>query len=364
MTPNSNHPDANEMGLVNYYYNKFTQIPLKKLISQYDQIELDIIEDMRLSIADVLRQIGFVPHANVFVKEDFICRFVLDILKGQRSLVVTFQVSPTKGVPKCEEREVNGFGLIRRVIVEGMLPFKAREIRQICNCLATRLIAAYAALETAFIQKYEDIDRSVFRNLYGLLETHLKTRGKEHLIGRVWFFIAEDDVGFFYFDVGILRKVMQHYKKQQQGEYSPFELTVWIMSEPLPFEKTLSIETMRQGKPLDLVWSKARFIDEAPKTFLAELFLYSSDSYTAYVCCKCRGFYLSITFPTDIAKDVLKELDAIQGSLDTNFQRGIRQWSPYVRAVKRLSLLSDESRVARFIGTILGKAASELIKGN
>jgi hypothetical protein len=345
------------------YYDSFVLYPINKLIKNQSQIELDLIDDLRNTICNLLVKNGYKKLDDIrYSKNKNIYTILIDFTKGQRSLIITLQnLFYDKKAISIEEK-IENFGLIRSFIIQSDDCFPKILFDEIVHKLKNQIIEAYTALENAFLNNYKELDKCVFNNLYSCLKTRLFTNNISHLFGRCWFFISEEDIGYLYFDEEVRRKVINYYKNHQDNIYSPFELTVWIMSEPLPFKKTLAFESFRQKKPLSLSWEKARFISEAPKIFLAEVLLYKSQEYTAYIIANYRGYYLSITFPSNMLNQILPEIEILKHSLSQHFKNGIKKWSPYLKIVKSISTLPKTQRITDIVGTIIGKAAAEFIK--
>lgn len=352
------------------YYDRFAQYPIKKLITDYYQIELNLINDVKDNVTVLLKEAGYVKKAgyenegDLYLKNNMIYRVDISMVKGERTLLVKIDTTPSNHKIRTMEAQINHFGLFRKILLLSSPRLPIYLTTKILDILKAQILEAYIALEKSLINNYEDLSRYVFRNLYGCLETHLAVTNKPHLFGRIWFAIADEKLLFFYFDIATLRKVIEHYKNKnnQDSSLSPFELTIWIMSQPLPFAKTLSFESLKQHKPKSLSWSKVRYMGDAPRTLLAEILLYSSDEYTTYVCCECRGYYLAISFPTPIAKEILPELETLKESLKIHFQNGLKHWSPYFKIVKNLSQITEPLELASVAGTIFGRAAAEFLK--
>jgi len=345
-------------------YQKWSEWPLQKLIQSYRQIEIDLLRSLTSHLLALLSEERFRVEGELLVRDDTVWRLSLGMIEKGRVLCASLRMLQDHGSAVLAESPVSHFGLIRRVVVQGEAPIGALTVERICDSLSSRVIGVYTALEAAFRNGHAELEDLVFRPLYGVLKTHLAVQGKEHLYGRIWFFIAEPKQGFFYFDADVLGRVIDHYKSNQQSDLSPFELTVWLMSEPLPFEKTLSIDSLRAEEPLSLEWAKARFIRDAPRVLLAEIFLYDSNEYTAYVCAHCRRFYLSITYPTSIAHQIKPELPVLSAMLEQQFKSCVSQWSPYVRVMRRIRTTGQDNRVASLIGTVVGSALREFMSNS
>jgi hypothetical protein len=352
-------------GMVNsssHYLRRFLDLPITELVCSRDSIEISLRDDLRETLAEILLKNDFHRSHNTYSNGECHVQMCEDFQLGIRTfrLIVRDLV---KGVTApMVEATLAEFGLIRTIVLEfpenlGIDPHEA-VLR-----LRDQLAAASMALEQAFIGNSIHLKRMVFNNLYSCMEHRCRTSNKSHLIGRYWLFIAEEDVGFYYFDEKTIRMVVDYYKSHQESFHSPLELSCRIMTAPLPFQKSLAIESWRAGKALSLRWEKARYIAEATDIFEAEHALYESTEYTAYTLAEKRGFFLAFTCPTDIEKELLPEVEAIRDLLEIYFGEGLQYWSPYLKIIKEIPCAERGGAIVEFLGSVIGKGIAEFIKG-
>jgi hypothetical protein len=134
------------------------------------------------------------------------------------------------------------------------------------------------------------------------------------------------------------------------------------MTAPLPFDKSLGIQAFEAKKHLHLAWASVDYIGDAPQIFEAEVALFASKSFSSYTPCERRGFFLTIACPSESADEVMPEVQAIGSQLCHYFEEGLREWSPYVRVIKRVAEAVDGSSVAQFIGGVIGSAGATWFK--
>lgn len=140
------------------------------------------------------------------------------------------------------------------------------------------------------------------------------------------------------------------------------------MSSPLPFEKSLSFESLRQPqpKPVSLPWLETKYVEEAYRILTSEQWLYKSKSPTVYsIAGKIDGkksYCLSIAFPTDIKGAMLPEIENAKDKFQEIFLKGIRRWSPFIKTIKKISTFTRETTVGEFIGSILGQSVQSFFK--
>jgi hypothetical protein len=343
------------------YLDRYLSLPFARLLQEYNNIELEIINEIVEILDQALKDYGYEKQGEVFSSDKARLRLLTHFIPNNRTFLITIH-DLLQNPNRCtKEINIEHFGVIRRIIIESPSPAPI-DLDLLAETLKAQVIAAYTALEQAFISNTEDLERAVFKRIYDSIESQLKVKNKSDLFGRIWLFVGEYEVGFYYFDENMIRKVIKHYKEHQIDIISPVELTTWIMIAPLPYYKSLGIEAWRQKKPLNLPWMHVRYINDADKIFEAEVLLFNSESFSSYTISERRGFFLTLACPTEIESQMMPEIIAIQDLLDKYFQEGLQYWSPYVKIIKKLSEIAEESTTASFIGQVLGTATAEFFK--
>ncbi|MDD5542283.1 MAG: hypothetical protein PHX83_03845 [Acidobacteriia bacterium] len=344
----------------NPYPEKLIGKPLHELLNGYHQIELEIIGDLVNCAQSALVSAGFERRDQNYVRKNLHLSILVEFVGLMRILHLKLQNVGETDTYHTRTATINHFGLIREIHIEAPRHLD-NALEGLCNRLRTMVTQAYTALEQAFISSNADLEMKVFRRLYDCVEAQLKNNNKYHLFGRCWFFISEIEEGFYFFNESVLRRVIEHYKLHQDEAISPLELTVWILSAPLPFQKSLAIEAWRQKKFLSLEWVKTRYIDEANKIFQAEIKLFDSKTYTSTTLCERRGYYLVLAMPTELKDRIVPEIMVVKGALEKQFEDGLKEWSPYIRMIRKLSGLAKESTSAPFVGQAVGYAIKTLL---
>lgn len=344
------------------YIKLYDDMPLKQIVQNYNQIELDILEELKVTVDSILTDNGYKSYNDkIYSKGKNHYKCILGFLEGSRELKVVIQNLELESKIKNSEKAIEGFGAIRKIIV--IIPSSLSiEPPLILDALYAQIRAAYIVLEKAFINNIGYLTKSTFNKLYSDLETQLEFKNKSDLFGRCWFFISDKEIGFYYFSEQIIRKVIEHYKTNQHHIFSPLELTIWIMSASFPFQKSLGIETWKQKKMLSLPLHKSKYIDEAYNIHFAELLLYKSHDYTGYTICEKRGFFLGVGFPKDIKKDLEQEIYEIKDLLEIHFLNGIKKWSPYITTVKNILKSPKGSAISDFVSSTIAKTTAEILK--
>jgi len=343
-------------------YLDLLDMPITKILKEYNKIEKRIIDDLIETIGNILMKNGYSKKNDLFILADEHYKLIFDFLKNTRTLIISLNNIIEKTNRATIQCDINSFGMIRSVILELPNPSPLNPDK-VNDTIKSQILMAYTALEQAIISNFESLERKVFEKLYDCLAYQFKISNKKHLLGRFWLFIAEIDVGFYFFDKKNIELVIEHYKSNQDANLSPLELTIWLLTAPLPYKESLAFQAKHAGRPLSLNWKKAKYIGEAENIFRAEVALYDSEEYTGYTLCESRGLYLVIGCPTEIAGEIFPEIRRIEENLTQYFTEGLKEWSPFLKLVKTISHAADESKVAEFVGTVIGNAGPLVIKG-
>jgi hypothetical protein len=341
------------------YLQQFLQLPLRKLIGAYAGIELRLLDEIGEIVVQRLRDAGFHPTKESYARAHRRVRVFREVIGAERRLLISVK-EPEPTVPyRDAEASVEHFGLIRTVTVvyPEYLPFSTLAVD-----VATHAQAAYAALEQAFIANAHELHSLVFRNIYDCIEAQLANAGKLRHFGRIWLFVGEEPLGNYYFDEAVIRRVITHYKLHQREIISPVEFTTWIMSVPIPYAKSLGIRSFHEGKPLSQQWTHVEYRNDAERIFDAEVALFGSESFTSYTPAKKGKYYLNLACPAEIAADVIPEVQRIEPVLEAVFERGLREWSPYVKLLRRVTRGIGDQPIIQVASRIIGGAAAEFVK--
>lgn len=342
------------------YLDYFRNIPLKKLIQGYNKYELEILEDLKMTVRKFLILNGFKEYNILFINEDKLSISV-SYTQELRNFIIHLDCMTKSNANILKESKINNFGYIQNIIIKSNI-ISEDTISDLLHLLKNQTNYAYTALEQGFLINSEELSREVFNGLYDYLEGQLKLNNKERFYGRIWFIIAEKNLCYYYFDKSLLKKVIEHYKKNQVAGFSPFELTIWIMTAPLPFQDTLAIKSHEQKKPLTLPFKDVLYQGVADKIFLAEYFLYQSDDYIGYTLFEKSGYFLIVGIPSKIGDEILPEIEEIKNILEIKFAESIKKWSPYIKSINSFFDTSKVLSISEFISTTIAKTISEIIK--
>ena len=352
--------------LIRHFAGLYASLPFDEIVKRYSLIEKDLLDDALQDVNKFLLEGGFVVGAKgqpSYQKGNEIIVVSLDFLHSGRTLVITLQSLLRKHADKFVSASITGFGLVRNIEVRFHESFEL-DSRILLRRLQERFVAAYEVLETSFIRSSADFTEAAYRSLYSTLETALTLHGKSTHFPKCRFAIADEEIGFYYLDPTTIRTVVGLFKADQSDFFSPVELSIWLITSPFPFQKSVSLESFRQGfHPITLPFSSNRYIHEAPQVVRATIELFGNEDYTVRALCKVRSFFLVIAMPADHAGAVLPVLLELQDVLRQQFEDGITTCSPIIKTLRAASREISSTTVADFVASVIAKFGAEIIKG-
>jgi hypothetical protein len=302
------------------------------------------------------------PGARIYRNASTHDRVILrtDFLKQSRTLFFSVVRLNDSTLRLSKEVEVSHVGLVRRVVVQSAEPCPL-DPQEICALLGAQLVSAYAALESAFIANFSDLQRVVFKRLYDLVDAHLSVGHHQDCIGRYWFAIKEHNEGVYFFNESTARKVIAYYRDHQHDVWSPMELAIWFLSVAIPYEKTLAAEALRVGHHVGAKWVDSKYLQEGFKMLQAEIWLSGTSDYASDTVCLKDAYALMVACPGDFAEPVMGAIAALKPDLERYFIDGMREWSPYVRLVRMISQQHQVSTAGEFVVNVIAKLGAEII---
>ena len=345
------------------YLDLYLSYPVAHLVQQYDQIEKDLLESLFSNCQEIARNSGFTVAPPLVIRGDDVYELSSDFLSTNRQLVFYIRsISQTGKVSHAESR-IDDIGYIRSVCV--VAPEELGELsRLISNSLADQTRAAYLALRAAFLSNSDEFYNSAMKPVYEVFVAHLHKHNSQHLIGRFWLCVFEGELGYYSFDRDTLRAALDHYKNNQQDLVSPFRMTIWMASEPLPFSKSLSSEALSSNKALQQQFSQAKFIRSAQNFWRANRHLVDSESYAAMPIAKTRQYSLTLISSSEHKAELEHILLHARPSMKNVFEAGIKECSIWIRGIKKIKRAASSSSSADFLSSVIAKLGAEIVKGN
>jgi len=345
------------------YYVDFSEQSLFRLLNNIDSIEKTIISDINTLIECYLKCSGFFKNKEkeYYLNSDneYIYSSISII---HRDCIIDF-ISPIKTNTKMKKlkKEMDSFGNIKSITIK-FQDYNSINFDDFLGKISLIISNSYIALKQVFLDNFDELNRNVFSKMYGLLEGKLKSSGKSIYNGRIWFFISNSEFGVYFFDKNKINEIITYYEKNQHKLYSPFQLTIWLLSSKLPFDKSLAKQAFIHNKVLTLPWNKAKYLLDAPTIFLAEYFLYNSDDYSAHTLFKKRDYFLIVGIPAEIKADVIPIIEEIKETLYDFFDEGISVWSPYIKSLKKIIINYNYEVALEFLTSIAAKTIHEYSK--
>ena len=323
---------------------------------------MDLIDELSDIGGRFLIENGFTQNEGLYSKLEAHVEVIPSFLRHSRSLCIVIR-NITESTPRNYRSILTeGLGLIRDVHLQVPMELPI-DCDQLVAELGCHVKKTYFALEQALIRNSGELQHRVFDKLYDCIEYHLKVASKEYLMGRFWLFISDSETGYYFLDENVLRKVIDFYKSHQDDVRSPFELTIWFMTSPLPFQKSLAIQAWKQNLTIkSQPWLQAGYIDDAPKIYMSEKTLFDLDSYSRMTLFEKRGFFLVVALPTDIKEDLKPRVLEAKNDLEFEFERALKMWSPHVRVVRKIATEIEQSSAATFLATFLAEFTATTMK--
>lgn len=339
------------------YYIKYISLPFSKLVSGYYEYEDEIRKDLVCLIEFCLHEFEYINNKGVYEKDGESYIISCEFVKTERCFRLIMEHRGVHSEFQIEEIKINEFGLIKSVLLE--IPSGIISLKEIISDrIKTFLKNAYLALETSFEANSETLTNDVLLQLHGVVNMRLKAIGKESYIGTCNFLVFNDKVGFYFFDKSTITSAIKHFKKIQNKYYSPSILIIWLMTQPIPYPESLSSEALKQKKILSLPWKSVRF-DKSSNFFQATASLHNFDDYSIYpVFTNDRGYSLTSVFRADNASEITPILDEVKDSLIEVFNKGMKNYSIFIKTIDKLKVIGKDSDISIIIGKIIGSAVS------
>jgi hypothetical protein len=343
-------------------YTKYQDYEFYKLISSYLEIEKEIASDIQTII-----RYFFSFHDYTFIGmrfhskgNSFICS--IQFIESTRELRVYF-TDDRYQESSIKEIRIEHFGAIRNVVM--FFPYYLDKVCKTLSIVIEKYIqSAYTNIEKAVKDKFEHIADKICNRVNVWLNSHLISIGKEHLTESVKFFVFQKDAGLFYFDKYSYVKVIDHFKQNQNDIFSPYELAVWLLTNPLPFSKSLSAKSFEaHGMVLSQEWNEAMFVDER-NFFESARKLYEVKPYAVFSVYRSpkEEFSLSIAFKRADKAVVVPILQDIKFSVIEEFNNSIGVYSSFIKKFDLLKIKETIWTNPDKLGSFTGSALASFFK--
>ena len=347
------------------YHAKFIDRSLESLIREYYLIEFDIEKDLLSLVESLFNEFHFVKKSNNLFTKNNIDYYEIksQFINSDRCLRIVIEKIGAKINLKSDEILINELGKIKSVIIE--IPEDLNYINNtIVSLMKEFLINAYKSLESAFEAKSHETILKIYGNLNNVFNTKLKVTDNEALMGHCIFLLFNKDIGYHLFDKTSLTKAIQRFKKNQTKYFSPCELLIWLVTQPIPLMRSLSIEAIREDKELTKPWKETKF-DRSSKFFQATSVFHEYKDYTIYpICNNKRGYSLTCIFKSDESETILPLLDDSNELLTKVFSKNISKNAALLKRLKKLQVVINVNDSAIVLGNFFGATIDTILKSN
>jgi hypothetical protein len=350
---------------INKHRETLITLSFEQLASKLEEIETSIIDDVIHVSKEYLSTCGCVFQDDTCSSKGFRFELKVEFISNSRMLNIKLYSSRLEPLRILPTISINHFGRIRDVTIE--IPKQINIDTDFLVAIVQTIIkGAYDALEVAFEDNAKSLSENIFKHIQSILRMQLRESGKELLENRYCINICDEDIGFHCFDQPMTRRIIDHYKMIQHEVISPVELSLWLMTEPLPFQKSLSVNAFRSGRLIYQSWDNVEFGD-ASKLAKSVYILHGCEEYGVYPVCRYNDKFLSICFAKDISGELEPEIEKIKDSLSKLFTENIKNCSFYVRTMTRISEAitipkHKDMYWAQFTGTVLGTIFSTVAR--
>lgn len=344
-------------------YSRYLDHDFPKLILDYKIIELAIANKIKEIIISYFTSNNFKTNGQRFFKPKYSFLFFPEFIESERLLSLIFRDDSSFKTNKYEIK-VEHFGAIRYILFE-FPEYLTPYIAEISSIISRYIFAEYTSLENAFITKCEHLADSICKRINSILINHLISVGKKHLIESTRFFIFQKDSGFFYFEKESFAMTIEHFKKNQSNLFSAYELLVWLLTNPLPFVKSLSSESfLNDNKVLWQEWDKSSFTDER-KFYEAARKLYDFEPYAVLAVCRTKSekFSLSVAFKKADKRDIVPELTKIKALIKNEFEAEVGKYSSFIKRIDLTKLGQNIMSNPYVYGEFMGHTLAAFFKG-
>ena len=306
------------------------------LISSIGDIEKKIASDAFDIIEVILQKNGFVKNSNHFIRNKSIFNLEISIDECSRSLNVLLTPLNYLEDIKSNSSEINEFGLLQKVNVISCASILAETV-QISTDLCNFISELYLSIEQSLIFHAENANNRINNRLdYHLKQELSKIDLSPDFFRKYRFYIFHEGIGICLVDATSLKSIIKHFKLNQHERYSPLQLTIWILTEKIPFEHSLTRIAFEEKRTLKTPWSEARFISEATKAYISNSQIFDFIDYKIFPIDSKRNYVASIIYSEDIEGTLEPLLQNLHPLLKVQFQEDIARYSFFYKTISKI----------------------------
>ncbi len=343
------------------FLDQLTSYDFQELVTLSAQIENRIIHELLQRIEAMLESLGarYASRTASYLLLDSVFSFSAHYYEESRILALhlkSLKATRTKllSVPPPSAPQqiipITSFGNIANVTITydntDFVKLLGGPLERIIRDYLTRAYETIAlALDLAarrfragiFDRLYQFVDRAVFR-----------TQPSFSHKGHYWLIIFSGDEGLFLYDDDFLREAMVHLRRpaRQVSEYSPYQLTIALLTHGLPFLRTLSHQTFAlKQKTMSLGFKKSGYAAAANELWTAIGGVQDFKDFTVYPIAEVDDHRLVAGFKASYGANFTTVLDTIKFELAEEFRASIGQYDSYFSKVHSLGNHPGSSRI-------------------
>jgi hypothetical protein len=339
----------------------------RDVIQNLPQIENEIITDAQNLFLAKIVESQTEMAGNIFNVHGFKLKILTSFEPISRTLFLVLNpITQTNKLPKTHQRQINGFGLVRTVIVK-----TPEEVVGIADAALEHtklhLQDEYRCLELFFRANFETLKQELFGNLSLMLNRECERQGKKELIGKIFFTVTvRNDLKFrYFFDPFVFNEATTRFIQQQSDKFSPVELMAAILLSEA--EDTLN-SRMEPGVGLFSSINSADYVSQYQdfRFWSSEAQLVNHKELTAFTIFKSDKLIFQLNCQKDLETFVGHIFTECQDKLGRRFSEGLGDYHNVIKAVQTIRQTkfhpAMKTTVTDLAGRFTGSTIAAIIK--
>lgn len=333
------------------------------LLNFYPTYEQRTVNDCVGIFIKGLEARGALPKGHIVLIDDRPYEIVSEMSRLTRELRIS--VLPKFGTrAQLVEQEIliDHFGSIRKLRI-GWPAAVEKRCRSLVGQLQDHVLAAYVGLEVAFLSKFDEVDRALFKNLYELLSIRLLRANRPDLLRQCWLSVTKlKSLRFrYHFTHQRIAEMVAHFKSHQLEQFSPFELVVCLLSEEVPDSLFAAGIKADQGF-VSFPFVGLVTLSSNTEFWTAEAALFSDSDLAAREICTCDDYSLQLNCPARSSRELETLIEPARVELAEQFKTNLQDYKAVNRALEHLSRPLRDARTYSVVRDFLAEVISRTVR--
>lgn len=316
------------------------KITLSYIIKNYYILEQMIQDQVIKDVFHKLLSAGFrfnAPEFHFARGHQFLRPIVARGGKLRRDLSIDFEDLSGKELSKELSTDlISSYGLIRTVSIQSPLDEDSKCLlgHQVASDVGTKLRNEYNNLAESAVLASQEFTSTALNGLYLILHRITAKISGFDYEKHCWFILFSGNYGYFLLTPEMISSALDHFRDNPLPDISPIEQFIYLITNPLPFELTVSNEAVRQSR----AWLPGTFEESKYKIAASRLWksiarLQDYQDFIVMPVAEHRDYHLILglkaTFQNPVKNVILDHKEA----LVRQFEKGLEQYSDYVHLV-------------------------------